>query len=163
MIRCSLGFPVKVKNGMVDKILLGKNLRSFLDIGIGLWSGFGGKIEPGESMSDCLCRELCEECGIHPIGFLEIGTLKWTWVDKLIAHDVLVYLILDWTGNPVNSDEMLPRWFNVAEIPYNKMWQCSRFYFPALLRLKAFQGSFNYSRKFGNFVVDGNFKILNKE
>jgi 8-oxo-dGTP diphosphatase/2-hydroxy-dATP diphosphatase len=45
-----------------DKILLGMKKRG---IGEGMWNGFGGKPEPGETILQAAYRELKEECGIQ--------------------------------------------------------------------------------------------------
>lgn len=43
------------------RILLGRKRRG---MGFGKWNGFGGKLEPGETMRQCAVRELQEECGL---------------------------------------------------------------------------------------------------
>ena len=53
----SLVYPVRDDGS----ILLGRKRRG---MGYGKWNGFGGKIEPGETMRQCACRELFEECGL---------------------------------------------------------------------------------------------------
>ena len=42
-------------------VLLGMKKRGF---GVGLWNGFGGKVEAGESVVAAAARELSEEAGI---------------------------------------------------------------------------------------------------
>ena len=43
-----------------DRVLLGMKKRGF---GAGKWNGFGGKLEPGESVVEAAAREVREECG----------------------------------------------------------------------------------------------------
>ena len=43
-----------------NEVLLGMKKRGF---GEGKWNGFGGKVEPGETILDAAVRELEEECG----------------------------------------------------------------------------------------------------
>ena len=52
----SLVFPLDGQG----RILLGRKKRG---MGYGKWNGFGGKMEIGESMRECV-RELFEECGL---------------------------------------------------------------------------------------------------
>jgi len=44
-----------------DKVLLGMKKRGF---GEGKWNGFGGKVEPNESILQGAIREVQEECGV---------------------------------------------------------------------------------------------------
>jgi 8-oxo-dGTP diphosphatase/2-hydroxy-dATP diphosphatase len=43
------------------RILLGMKKRGF---GMGKWNGFGGKVEPAETVEDAALRELEEEAGL---------------------------------------------------------------------------------------------------
>ena len=42
------------------RVLLGMKKRGF---GVGKWNGFGGKVEPGETVVEAAAREVTEECG----------------------------------------------------------------------------------------------------
>lgn len=46
----------------------------------GLLNGLGGKVEPGETPLDCVCREVAEEAGINlsPSQWKVVGELEWT-------------------------------------------------------------------------------------
>lgn len=44
-----------------DQILLGMKKRGF---GMGKWNGFGGKVEPGETIEEGALREMAEESGV---------------------------------------------------------------------------------------------------
>ena len=49
-------------NEASQEILLGMKKRGF---GVGKWNGFGGKVDPKESIYEGALRELKEEAGIH--------------------------------------------------------------------------------------------------
>lgn len=43
---------------------------------IGNWNGIGGKVEPGESDYNAMCREFKEETGVHVSSWAHFLTLK---------------------------------------------------------------------------------------
>lgn len=79
----------------------------------GFWEFPGGKQEPGENMTQTLCRELHEELGIH------CGrVVPWRVVDHAYP-DLLVTLhfmhVLDFTGVPAPNDMQELRWVTPEE------------------------------------------------
>ena len=38
-----------------------------------------------------------------------------------------LFWINKWEGEPEESEEMKPIWFNVEEIPYDQMWQDDKY------------------------------------
>lgn len=50
--------------------------------GTGYWNGFGGKVEPGESVEAAAQRELQEEAGITALDLAPCGRLFFVFDDK---------------------------------------------------------------------------------
>lgn len=122
-----------------DKVLLGMKKRGF---GQARWNGFGGKIKEGESIIDAASRELTEEAGIKVQEFLHLGVLDFSWKNKPEILQVHIFKATDFTGEPEESEEMKPEWFNINEIPFKEMWQDDKYWFPLFLENKKFQGKF---------------------
>lgn len=59
-------------------ILLGLKKRGF---GVNKWNGFGGKVEPNETIIDAAIRELQEECCVfvEKSNLTNIGHLEFTF------------------------------------------------------------------------------------
>jgi len=128
------------------QLLLAMKKRGF---GTGYWNGVGGKIEPGETEEQALVRESQEEIGVTPT--------KWY---KVAAHDFVMdvdtdqpwhmyvhaYLCDEWQGEPTESEEMAPQWFDIHDIPYNKMWQDDIVWLPQMLLGKKLRGTFHFDR-----------------
>ena len=57
-----------------DNILLGMKKRGF---GTGIWNGFGGKVQKGESIEEATVRETKEEAGIDVKNIWDTGVLEF--------------------------------------------------------------------------------------
>jgi len=121
------------------EVLLGMKKRGF---GVGKWNGFGGKLEPGESVEEAAIRELKEESSLEAHSLTRRGYLVFNMSDKLMK--VHVYECVSYTGEPIESEEMRPRWFSETEIPFEDTWADDRYWLPMLLQGKSFVGRFDY-------------------
>ncbi|MCX6764337.1 MAG: 8-oxo-dGTP diphosphatase [Candidatus Nealsonbacteria bacterium] len=121
------------------KVLLGMKKIGF---GQGRWNGFGGKVEKGESIEEAAKRELLEEVGLTAKNIQQLGILDFIWDKKEDDLEVHIFKASDFLGEPVESNEMIPQWFNTNEIPFNKMWQDDKHWMPLFLKGKKFHGKF---------------------
>lgn len=126
-----------VKNG---EILLALKKRG---LGEGKWNGVGGKLEPGETVEDAVFRETEEEVKVKPISFRQVATLDFYFPQKPDwSQRVLVFLIDKWEGEPAETEEMAPKWFKVANIPFESMWADDFHWLPLVLKGKIVAGEF---------------------
>lgn len=134
-----------------DQILLAMKKRGF---GAGKWNGVGGKIEAGESIESALVRECQEEIGVTPKNWRQVAELDFVQ-DAETADPwhmyVHAYITNEWEGEPVESEEMMPKWFDIEDIPYGDMWDDDEFWLPQVLDDK---------KVYGEFTFDENDKLL---
>jgi 8-oxo-dGTP diphosphatase/2-hydroxy-dATP diphosphatase len=133
-----------------SRLLLGMKKRGF---GAGRWNGFGGKVEPGEAIEDAACRELEEECGVRAGRIDKRGVLDFIFRGDPTALEVHVFKAEELSGEPKESEEMRPQWFDLDKIPYEVMWPDDEHWLPLFLEGKKFRGS---------FVFDGQNVIIAK-
>jgi hypothetical protein len=60
---------------------------------------------------------------------------------------VHVFLCTQWEGEPVETEEMAPRWFKISDIPFSAMWQDDEYWLPQVLAGKSVQGVFTFDRQ----------------
>jgi len=87
-------------------------------------------------------------------GFAAAGQLHFKNQGGLPDMMVHIFMCTAWDGEPVESEEMAPRWFKISDIPYDKMWQDDPFWLPQVLGGKYISG---------NFVFDEHDTMLSHE
>lgn len=103
----TLCFPITADG----RLLLGRKKRGF---GADKWNGFGGKLEGRETFRQCAVRELHEEAGLiaAPEDLEIIGFLDFHFpASPNDDHITYIYFARTWTGTPVETEEMEPRFF----------------------------------------------------
>ncbi|HAO81543.1 MAG: Nudix (Nucleoside diphosphate linked moiety X)-type motif 1 [Parcubacteria group bacterium GW2011_GWD2_43_10] len=121
------------------KVLLGMKKRGF---GAGRWNGFGGKVEAGEKIEDTAKRELNEEVGISAVGLEKVGIIDFEFKGNSEILEVHIFKGQDYSGEPVESEEMKPQWFLIDAIPFQDMWSDDKYWLPLFLAGKKFKGYF---------------------
>ena len=124
-----------------DQVLLAMKKRGF---GEGRWNGVGGKLEPGETVEQALVRECQEEIGVTPRQFTKAAEIIFDEQHKGVREklQVHVYVGTAWDGEPIETDEMRPQWFALADIPYTDMWADDPYWLPLILQGKRLRCEF---------------------
>lgn len=135
---CTLIFLIKS-----DQILLAIKKRGF---GESLYNGVGGKIEPGETIEQTLLRETNEEITVTPMHYWKVAEHSFVQsADKEPwSINMHVFVCDEWHGEPTETEEMAPEWFDIKDIPYDKMWQDDEYWLPQVLAGKKVVGFFNF-------------------
>ncbi|WVR04819.1 hypothetical protein IAU60_001831 [Kwoniella sp. DSM 27419] len=132
-------------------VLLGLKRRG---MGVNLYNGFGGKMEPSETMLECAERELCqEESGltVQPHGLLPKGHLysfrprspRDPGDKAKVLLKIHFFVCMAWSGQPIVTEEMSPEWFDIEEesdgrpgrsLPLDRMWPEASIYLRPVLQ-----------------------------
>lgn len=126
-----------------NQVLLGMKKRGF---GAGWWNGFGGKLHANESIEDAAKRELLEEASVTAVKLKSRGLLEFTFDDSPDTLIVSIFECTEYTGEPVESEEMLPQWFNFNDLPFDKMWPDDKFWLPKFLKGEQISGKFHFDK-----------------
>ncbi|MCC7356300.1 MAG: 8-oxo-dGTP diphosphatase [Candidatus Doudnabacteria bacterium] len=124
-----------------SRILLGMKKRGF---GQGRWNGFGGKVTDDETVEEAAEREAKEEADITVRSLRKIGLIRFTFEndpDVLVVH---IFTTERYSGEPKETDEMKPQWFNFTDIPYEDMWPADRYWLPYVIEKKQFAGNVHF-------------------
>ena len=81
----------------------------------GMYSALAGFVEPGETLEQCLAREVEEEVGVRVSGARYFASQPWPF-----PHSLMIAFVCDWV-----SGELRPRegeieaaaWFDVLQLP----------------------------------------------
>jgi 8-oxo-dGTP diphosphatase len=120
--------------GRADRaILLGYKKTGF---GAGRWVGIGGHIEDGEQPAQAAVREVAEETHlvVPPDSLTHVASLTFVFPARPSWDQTAeVFATSTFTGEPAESDEVVPRWFSVGELPFDGMWDDAKYWIPVVL------------------------------
>lgn len=147
-----------------NKILLGLKKRGF---GKGKWNGYGGKKEDGETIEEAVVREIYEEMNVKLTtnNLRKVAEIDFFYPEgkKVKGWDQTVHVFFadDWKGEPIETEEMEPRWFKIEDIPIDKMWVDDPHWLPHVLEGKKVKASFVFGKD-GSHIVKKEVKFVDE-
>ncbi len=129
--------------------------------GVGKWNGIGGKVNPDETIEAAALRELGEEIGIESKEeHLEsMGVMRFRSKNPNLNWDMHVYFLKQWQGEPSESEEMRPRWYDTGRLPFESMWVDDKHWLPHLLNGNKLNADFLFNED-GNDILDMKIEII---
>ena len=129
-----------------DKILLGEKKRGFA---VGILNGVGGKLEENETAEEALIRETQEEISVTPTEFEKRAVI---WFDSFykgekVNYPCHVYLVTKWLGEPKETDEIKPFWFDKNKLPFDKMFSDDKLWLERVLAGEKLQAHFKFDKE----------------
>ena len=141
------------------QILLAEKKRGF---GVGKFNGVGGKVEKDETIEEAMIRETQEEIGVTPTNFTKMATITFDeWVNDEEKQVIMsVFVAQNYVGEIVETDEMRPKWFNISDIPYEKMFEDDKIWLPEILKGNKLNAKFVFDKDFK--MISSKVEIVNK-
>jgi len=128
------------------QILLAMKKRGF---GVNKWNGVGGKQQGSEDIDTTAVREVAEEIKvkIDPQDLDRIAVFKFYFPHQPEWNmEVYFYFCYKWPGEPEETEEMKPQWFNLDQIPYDQMWDDDKYWLPRVLQGEKLKGEFYFDK-----------------
>jgi len=147
-LRATLCHPIRERAGRTKLLLMEKKR----GIGEGNVIAPGGKIEPGERPRECARRETREEVGVEVGAMEKAGELSFYFGEDPFTF-VYVYRTREFSGDPGETAEGIPAWYDAADVPYGRMWDDDRYWLPHLIDGEPFVAEFRFDDD-GDEVVD---------
>ncbi len=114
-------------------------------LGKGFMNGVGGKVEFNESIEDAARREVFEEVKVRVDSLEKRGVILFTNksenLEFLLVH---VFVSKDFDGEPEETDEAKPVWYNINKMPFDKMWVDDKYWLPLVINGEFVYGEFYF-------------------
>jgi NAD+ diphosphatase len=94
-----------------DELLLARSPR----FPAGMYSALAGFVEPGETLEQCLHREVHEEVGIRVRGLRYFASQPWPF-----PHSLMIAFMCEWAGGDIRVDALEiedAKWFRITGLP----------------------------------------------
>ena len=94
-----------------DELLLARSAR----FPPGMYSALAGFVEPGETLEQCLEREVLEEVGVHVKNVRYFASQPWPF-----PHSLMIAFVAEWKSGEIRADPQeieAADWFPIARLP----------------------------------------------
>jgi 8-oxo-dGTP diphosphatase len=135
----------RIANDGGRQVLLGHKKTG---LGCGKIVALGGHVEEGESPADAAVREVKEESGIQvaPDALREVAHVTFLFpVCPRWDMVAFVFTSAEWTGEAVETPEIRPEWFDVTDLPLDRMWDDAKRWLPRVLAGERLGAVFTYA------------------
>ena len=81
----------------------------------GMYSALAGFVEPGETLEQCLAREVAEEVGVQVSHIRYFASQPWPFPNSL-----MIAFVCDWAGGEIRpqvGEIEAAEWFSVLQLP----------------------------------------------
>jgi NAD+ diphosphatase len=81
----------------------------------GMYSALAGFVEPGETLEQCLEREVLEEVGVRVRNLRYFASQPWPF-----PHSLMIAFVADWEHGEVRADPLeieAAAWFGIRDLP----------------------------------------------
>jgi NAD+ diphosphatase len=81
----------------------------------GMYSALAGFVEPGETLEQCLAREIAEEVGVTVTNLSYFDSQPWPF-----PHSLMIAFVCDWAGGEIRTEDPeieAANWFDVLQLP----------------------------------------------
>ena len=128
-ILATLGYIISPDRQQV--LLVHRNKRPD-DLHFGKYNGLGGKVDTGESVAECIRREVWEELGLTATDIRLRGTISWPGFGKNGADWFgFIFRIDAWSGTPHDGNhEGTLEWIDLDRLYELPMWESDRLFLP---------------------------------
>jgi 8-oxo-dGTP diphosphatase len=132
------------------KILLGEKKKG--EIGTGTLNGPGGKLDPGETLLECVVRETQEEMEIR----LDPARMEKNAIVTFHAagepdFQVHVYRTNSFEGDVHETADMIPSWHSITELPFDRMLDSDKEWFTQAVTGEPFCANVYYRERAKGF------------
>lgn len=126
-----------------DQVLLAMKKRGF---GSGKWNGYGGKVQEGENPTAAAVRELEEESGLvaDDKDLQQVALVRF-YFDSSPVFECHVFLTREWQKEPIETEEMRPKWYPISQLPFEEMWAADSKWIPLILAGEKIEAEVNFN------------------
>ena len=132
------------------QILLGEKKKG--EIGTGMLSGPGGKLDLGETLKECLIRETREELEIE----LDPDSLELVAIIDFYAADEIDFRVHTYRAEILSGEihetaDMIPDWYPLEEATFERTYESDRHWLPKAASGEKFNANVYYLDRARNF------------
>lgn len=135
-----------------NEIVLGRK-RGGSKIGEGTINAPGGTQELGETVGECLAREVEEEIGvILDLAYVEKIAVITFFAGRIPYMEMHAYRTANFIGEPHATKSMIPDWYDKDDPPFAEMLESDPFWFPQIVRGEKFCANVYFLEKAKGFL-----------